>query len=401
MLSAEGLATADSATIETRGVGGGPVPVEEIVSLLVEIDEITLQRCGPDEDGGGELETVLMTDTESHPTVVTITEGGMVRFEWTSDAPHTVTSGKIGLAGAGSEFDESRDAAGAAVELIFEDAGVYPYFSDTSEDVAQGMGGVVNVVRGGVGGPDDGGFVSIPLDEPITVDIIDLTVLSQELSDADIPPGEYCRIIIGIQVVELVLAGDPDDIVIDGADVHVTANGRLFLDAPFTIEEGDDVLIVLNFESIHLVLAGASGMYVLTPHIGVVVTFADAAANFDGIIVPAPEAFARGVGGEPVVLGSVWVQKLVDDDEDPGTPPVEEGEPVEVVVFDTTIIETDDDSDDPTDGVFVALGFADLALEVGEVEGLRVHVEGRNNVDSTVDADLIVVHDDDFDTQAA
>jgi hypothetical protein len=70
-------------------------------------------------------------------------------------------------------------------------------------------------------------------------------------------------------------------------------------------------------------------------------------------------------------------------------------------VFDTTIIETDDDSDDPTDGVFVALGFADLALEVGEVEGLRVHVEGRNNVDSTVDADLIVVHDDDFDTQAA
>lgn len=375
LLSAQGSTTRSVVSSSLRGAGGGPVAIEDIESLFVTVTEVTLQRCGgdddDDDDDGSNLETVLVEDFEFDPTSVTIEEGGTVRWVWTTNTLHTITSGLIGDMDAGSEFDESADDAGAVVEIIFEDAGEYPYFSETETDISEAMTGIVNVVDddGEDDGDGDGGHETV-FEGAVDVNILDLTQLSEVLSTVEIPAGDYCRIIIRITNPRLVLAADSGTVI---TNVHLTANGRLFIKDHFELEDGDEVLIIVNFGSIHLVEAGASGKYVLTPQLRADVDVQEAAVEIEGTIESIQEE------------GSIVTVRTEGD------------ELYEVFADSETVIHTDDDSDDLSglrgeDSSDVLLAFADL--EVGQV----VEVEGLLTVGGQIVADDIDVDDNSIDT---
>jgi plastocyanin len=375
-------------TVEFVSLRGetAPVPVSDIQSLTVTVTEIVLQRCegGQDDEGADESETVLVEDASFDPTTVTIEEGGTVRWAWTTDAPHTITSGEAGGPDAGSLFDESASTAGAVVELVFADTGVYPYFSNNETDIAAGMAGTVNVVAEdddestddegeGESGDDEGhdsetevgGHVTV-FEGAFDVDLIDLTILSQYLTNAEVPAGDYCKIRVRIENPRLVLASDPNTVI---TDIHLTADGRIFIQDHFEIEEGEEKLIVLDFANLHLVLAGDSGQYVLTPQLQADVDVIEAETEFEGTIV------------------------AIDPDTRIIQVDTGEGNVLDVEVLDSTSISTDDDSDE-SDGssAEVTLAFEDLVV------GQQVEVEGLLAVDGPIQAQSIEVEDDEIDT---
>jgi len=363
--------TATDAVV-VRGSSGSPVPIEDIESLTVTVTRVILQRCGGEDDdtdeSGNDLETVIVEDNAFDPTSVTVEQGGTVRWVWTTNTLHTITSGLIGDLDAGSLFNESADAAGAVIELIFEDTGEYPYFSNTDSDIADAMTGTVNVVADDDSGSGDGGQETV-FEGAIDVNILDLTALSEVLTMAEVPAGDYCRIILHIENPRLVLVADPNTVL---TNVQITANGRLFLKDHFVLEDGANVIIVIDFGSIHLVDAGASGKYVLTPQLRADVDVEDAEVEVSGEIV--------STNAETMIIE-------IDTEGD--------GPPLEVVVSLETVIQTDDDADDVVRGVIeptVLLEFADLAV------GQEVAVEGLLTVGGQILADEIEVADDDFDT---
>lgn len=354
--------TTRSTVVGDRGTG--PVPIEDILSLTVTVTEVVLQRCEGGDDDASDLQTVLVEDFEFDPTSVEIEEGGMVRWVWTENTLHTITSGLIGDLDAGSEFDESADTAGDVVEIIFEDAGEYPYFSDTETDIQEGMTGVVRVVNDDdddeIDEDDDGGQETV-FQGSVDVNVLDLTALSEVLSSAIIPAGDYCRIIIRITDPRLVLVSDPNTVI---TNVQLTANGRLFIQDHFDLNDGDEVLIIVSFGSIHLVETGVPGRYVLTPQLRADVTVEDATVLIAGTI------------------------ETVDDETLIITVRTESNDLFEVFADGTTVIHTDDDADDPDISVDVTLAFADL--EVGQ----DVLVTGLLTVGGQVEADDIEVADD-------
>lgn len=373
-------ASALSAFTVTRGTTSSVVPDDQIESLTVTVNEIVLQLCGngDDEEGADELETVLVKDFEFDPMSVTIEKGGTVRWVWTTDTEHTITSGMFGDMDAGSLFDESASEAGTVVELIFADTGTFPYFSNTETDISEGMAGTVNVVdeddadegmddnEGEDAG--DGGLVTV-FTGSMDVDLKDLTALSEILTTADIPAGKYCKIRVGISNPRLVLTSDP---MTELMNVKLTANGRLFIQDRFEVEAGEEVLIVVNFGGLHLVDAGSSGQFVLTPQLRAEVDVTEAEVHFEGVITSKDD-------------GSMILEVET------------EGSDVfEVLVDMSTSIFTDDDSDDgmarglPTGDI--ALTFDDLAVDQ------HVEVEGTLMVGGQVTADTIEVADDDIDT---
>ncbi len=378
--------------------GQGHVPVEDILSLTVSISEITLQRCGGEdtEHGADEEENVYVNDFSFDPTCLTIEEGGTVIWNWETDTEHTITSGSPGDDDAGVLFDEVGSGTGTAVKLIFEEAGIYPYFSDTDADVAAGMAGTIKVVAdddedeegdddhhgGGDGenehdrrsgdhgeGHDEGGALITVFEGSFDVNLLDLTLLSEVLTSAEIPAGRYCRIILEISDPRLVLASDPDTVI---TDVHLTANGRLFIKDRFEIGEGEDIIIVLNFGGVHLVQRGDGG-YVLTPKVRADVNVDEQETAIAGEVVSVnPETHIVEVEGADLTI-------------------------YEVLVTEDTVIKTDNDSNDSSefrqgDDDYLYLKLEDLQ------PGMHVEVEGTLSEGGQILADVIVVADEDFDS---
>jgi hypothetical protein len=217
----------------------------------------------------------------------------------------------------------------------------------------------------GEGSEEDGAPVVV-YDGAFDVNLLDLSTLSETLTAAEIPAGDYCRIILEIENPRLVLVADPNTEI---TDIHLTANGRLFLKDHFEIEGDNDVIIVINFGGIHLVPNGNGG-YVLTPQLRAEVDAGDQETKIEGEIdtvnqdTKIIEMFT--VGGE---------------------------ESFEVVVDDNTVIQTDDDSDDDVRTVEegkVLLTLADLQ------PGMHIEVEGTLNEGGQVLADEIEVRDSDI-----
>jgi hypothetical protein len=162
-----------------------------------------------------------------------------------------------------------------------------------------------------------------------------------------------------------VLAADPETEI---TNVHLTANGRLFVKESFSIEEGKEVLIILDFAGMHLVKAGNSGKYVLTPHLKADIEVIDAAVSFEGEIVDIDE-----------------MNRIIQVQTDMET--------LAVAVGEGTAISSDDDADDAMDtGDMVPLEFEDLAL------GQMVAVDGLLTIDGPINANTIEVADDDIIT---
>ena len=113
------------------------------------------------------------------------------------------------------------------------------------------------------------------------VDLRDLSGISEVISTAELPAGAYCKIRLSIENPRLALADDPETVL---TNVQLTANGRLFVSGGFELPEGDSSLVLLDFESFHLVQAGNSGKYVLTPQLRATIQVQSAAAQATGAI---------------------------------------------------------------------------------------------------------------------
>ena len=272
---------------EVRGVvEDGPIPAEEIASLRLTITEIELQRCDGDDDPDDGLEVILVRNFEFDPTSVTVEEGDLVRWLWEEDGEHTVTGGAPGDIDMEMPFHGEGAVAGDVFEAFFDEVGVFPYFSDNEMDVSEGMAGLVEVVpdddsRASRGVIEESGGHVVVYEGAFEVELTDLAALSEVLSTEDIPSGEYCKIRIRIEDPRLLFVDDPVDME-PRTNVQLTANGRLFIKVGLDLAPNQEYLIVLNFGGIHLVDAGASGKYVLTPQLRATVEVSDAATSVEG-----------------------------------------------------------------------------------------------------------------------
>lgn len=113
------------------------------------------------------------------------------------------------------------------------------------------------------------------------VNLLDLTGVSQIISDAAVPPGTYTKIRLEIADPRMVLKEDPETEI---TDIQLTANGRLFVSQTFEVPEGQTSLILLDFNGVKVVEQGNGG-YTLTPQLRVDLSVLDAAATVTGTVV--------------------------------------------------------------------------------------------------------------------
>src|SRR5690606_26212105 len=106
----------------------------------------------------------------------------------------------------------------------------------------------------------------------LEIDLLNLTDISEILSETEIPAGTYTKVRIHIANPRLVLASDPDTVI---TDVHLTANNRLFVSQTFEIPEEQTSLIVMDLGSIALRAQGNGG-FVLTPQLRVDISITNA-----------------------------------------------------------------------------------------------------------------------------
>ncbi|MCX5770811.1 MAG: DUF4382 domain-containing protein [Candidatus Hydrogenedentes bacterium] len=113
------------------------------------------------------------------------------------------------------------------------------------------------------------------------VELRDLSGISEVISTAELPAGSYCTIRLSIENPRLILADAPETVL---ENVQLTANGRLFVSGGFELAEDVNSLVLLDFESFHLVQAGNSGQYVLTPQLRATIQVLSAEAQATGVI---------------------------------------------------------------------------------------------------------------------
>jgi len=134
----------------------------------------------------------------------------------------------------------------------------------------------------GEGEDDDfDGSKLVVFSDEMEVDLLDLTTISGMISSANVPAGVYTKVRLSVSDPRLVLESDLDDVI---TDIHLTANGRLFVSETFEVLEGLHNLVILVFEDIHLVETGNGG-YVLTPQLRAEVNVESADVIVSGTIV--------------------------------------------------------------------------------------------------------------------
>lgn len=180
------------------------------------------------------------------------------------------------------------------------------------------------------------------------VDLLDLTGVSQVISNALVEPGTYTKIRLSISNPRMRLLADPD---VEITDIHLTANGRLFVSQTFEVPEGQTSLILLDFGGVHLVQQGNGG-YTLTPQLSVNLSVQNAEVLSDGDVLTNDtdtQTLTLNIGG-----GSILIVHYTGAD-----------------------IFLVDDGDTPT-GVA-----ADLAV------GATIHVDGLLQADGSVNATAV------------
>ncbi|MBW7865130.1 MAG: DUF4382 domain-containing protein [Candidatus Hydrogenedens sp.] len=126
----------------------------------------------------------------------------------------------------------------------------------------------------------DGGQETL-LVEPLEVDLVQLLGVSGLLTSAEVPPGVYTKIRLGIENPRLTLLSDPETVI---TDIHLTANSRMFVNTQFAIPPNTSTTIQLDFGGIHLVKLGNGG-HTLTPQLRATVLVAlTPVSNQGGVI---------------------------------------------------------------------------------------------------------------------
>jgi len=97
------------------------------------------------------------------------------------------------------------------------------------------------------------------------VDLVQLEGVNRLISLDEAPAGKYTKIRISYEDPVLVLKSDPSTEI---TDIHITANGRLFISQMFDLPEGQQSILLIDFGGVHLAMNGNGG-FVLTPQLAV------------------------------------------------------------------------------------------------------------------------------------
>lgn len=127
---------------------------------------------------------------------------------------------------------------------------------------------------------EDAGNKIIVFSGSMDLELRDLIGVSELISNADIPAGKYTKIRLSIEDPRMTLVSDPETII---TDIQTTANGRLYVSSNFEVPEGQDSLILLDFQGLHLVQTGNGG-YVWTPQLRAEISVEPAAIQVQGTI---------------------------------------------------------------------------------------------------------------------
>jgi plastocyanin len=103
----------------------GPVDLDDIESLTLNISDITLDYAGSTGVNTGPL-TVSVLDGAFDPVNVSVETGDTVRWLWDDDSFHTVTSGEEGEPNAGDDFMGDGSAIGDVFEVTFNTGAFTP-----------------------------------------------------------------------------------------------------------------------------------------------------------------------------------------------------------------------------------------------------------------------------------
>ena len=114
----------------------------------------------------------------------------------------------------------------------------------------------------------------------VDLEMRDLIGVSELISEADIPAGRYTKIRLAIENPRLTLVSDPETVI---TDIQTTANGHLFVSEEFEVPAGQDSLILLDFQGLHLVKTG-NGKYVWTPQLRAEISVEAADVQVQGAI---------------------------------------------------------------------------------------------------------------------
>ena len=252
------------------------------VSVLMLIVALTTTGCPRVDEGTGKVTTLITTDaSQLKMTLLRVLATGKVYVNPNDVQSLTVTVTKIDLLRQGDDGDDE---------------------ADDDEDKGS-SGGAVVVFEGAV-----------------DVNLLDLEGVSEVLSNAEVPAGSYTKIRLSIENPRLVLVSDPETEI---TDVHLTANGRLFVNEDFTIEDGDNKLLLLDFGGIHLVGQGNGG-YVLTPQLDASLSLVDADVVASGELLTVDNAvdsltIALPEGSATVDYSTAVIFGLLDTDTPTGT----------------------------------------------------------------------------------
>ena len=113
---------------------------------------------------------------------------------------------------------------------------------------------------------------------PITVDLKDLTGVSDLISTAEVPAGSYNQIRLFIEDPVMVL----DDGKAEYTNIHLTANSRLFITGGFELPDGETV-VQLDFGGVKIVQQG-NGDYTWTPQLQATVDVTLVPTTSEGVI---------------------------------------------------------------------------------------------------------------------
>lgn len=233
----------------------------------------------------------------------------------------------------------SGDASGASlVKMALGDKAdvdvneIADFFVTVTEISLDGQGGPVVVFSGAT-----------------EINLLDLTGVSQLISDAAVAPGTYTKIRLSIENPRMYLIEEPEAEI---TDIQLTANGRLFVSQTFEVPAGQTSLILLDFDGLKLVEQGNGG-FTLTPQLKVDLSVVDAAATATGTVV--------SNDADGLVLG------------------IDIGDSEITVEYSVAVIYLATDGETPT-GVP-----ADLAV------GVSVRVDGLLQADGSIEADVVAV----------
>lgn len=114
----------------------------------------------------------------------------------------------------------------------------------------------------------------------VDLEMRDLIGVSELISEADVPAGQYTKIRLAIENPRLTLVSDPATVI---TDIQTTANGHLFVSESFEVPADQDSLILLDFQGLHLVKTG-NGKYVWTPQLRAEISVEAADVQVQGAI---------------------------------------------------------------------------------------------------------------------